>query len=166
MAANSLSGNVTFSLSALEMCIIPLFQLNWPRETHFRHYLFIQKLNSGINPRWPPPLHWQFTFCIIRSMTFRYRYLHGTGIQLSKPTSDLTKAITFGGITLDSNIDQSRPIAYNSPNTIIFSKILVRLQVHQFPYIKTLTNLNWFACLIWCSGWQILPTRSQFQRFG
>ena len=75
MAANSLSGNVTFSLSALEICIIPLFQLNWPRETHFRHYLFIQKLKSGINPRWPPPLHWQFTFCIIWSMTFRYRYL-------------------------------------------------------------------------------------------
>ena len=28
MAANSLSGNVIFSLSALEICIIPLFQLN------------------------------------------------------------------------------------------------------------------------------------------
>ena len=29
----------------------------------------------------------------------------GTGIQLSKPTSDFKKAITFGGIALDSNID-------------------------------------------------------------
>ena len=75
MAANSLSGNVTFSLSALEICIIPLFQLNWPRETNFWHNFFIKKLNSRINPRWPPPLHCQFTFCIIRSMTFRYRYL-------------------------------------------------------------------------------------------
>ena len=51
MAANSLSENVTFSLFALEICIIPLFPLNGPRETNFRHYFFIQMLNSGINPR-------------------------------------------------------------------------------------------------------------------
>ena len=110
MAANSLSENVTFSRSALEICIIPLLQLNWPREAHFRHYFFIHKLNSGLNPRWPPPLHWQFTFWIyiiiniIRSMTFRYRYLVPVYNFLSL-TSDFTKAITFGGIALDSNIN-------------------------------------------------------------